>query len=82
MSDKTKCPEKTNEAAHGSKTMTITQSEEKPGKPEKINITVTEKEPRRRVTFTDETVDNEHMGKKSSKGIHYFKLKYILNCGT
>lgn len=76
MSDekvKLKCPSKTNEAGHGSKTMTITQFENQK-EPEKINITARDKNDsekesnRRKVTWTEETVDNEHMGKKSSKG--------------
>ena len=55
-------------------TITATNSTEPP----KINIRARdtstndeneEVKPRRRVTWTEETVDNEHLNKKSSKGI-------------
>lgn len=85
MSDRTKikCPEKTNPAGHGSKTMTITSSEET-DKTEKINLTAKDTnkdgktENSRRVTWTEETVDNEHMGKKSSKVCCIYKKKHAL----
>ena len=55
--------------------MTITATDS--SDPPKINITARdtsqkneteEKKPRRRITWSDDTVDNEHMNKKSSKG--------------
>lgn len=65
--------------------MTITATDS--SDPPKINITARdtsqkneteEKKPRRRITWSDDTVDNEHMNKKSSKGklIFYFFLYF------
>ena len=67
--EKIKCGENEADASHGSKTMTVTGSEESGnGKTVKIKARDSKETPKRRVTWTEATVDNEHMGKKSSKG--------------
>ncbi|CAG5095803.1 Oidioi.mRNA.OKI2018_I69.XSR.g14344.t1.cds [Oikopleura dioica] len=55
--------------SNGSRTMTITARETQP---ERVVITarlpeVEESQPRRRVMFTEDTVDNEGLGRKSTK---------------
>jgi len=66
--EKIKCGENEADASHGSKTMTVTGSEQSGnGKTVKIKARDNKETPKRRVTWTEETVDNEHMGKKSSK---------------
>ena len=64
-----RCGENEADASHGSKTMTVTGSEQA-GNEKTVNIKAreTKETPKRRVTWTEATVDNEHMGKKSSKG--------------
>jgi hypothetical protein len=77
---KVKKREGLNEGAHGSKTMTITANQTEEKKQDKVTITVKDKEderPRRSVQWSQETVDNENMGKKSSKGVNKFDYKYI-----
>lgn len=75
MAQREKVPAETKDASHGSRTMTITATDS--SDPPKINITARdtsenneteEKKPRRRITWSDDTVDNENMNKKSSKG--------------